>query len=265
MPLATIKRADIAAVLQEITAERGRIAAARARANLGALFTWATKEGLCDTNPVLATRSPEIGTMPRERVLTDNELRLVWNACQNDAFGRIVQLLILLGCRRNEVGDLRWSELDLETAVMTISGARTKGKRALILTLPPMAIEILRAVPRRDGQEFVFGGKSGRSGFIGFAYATMALNARIATVAGKPLAPWRLHDLRRTMRTGLGRIGVSPHIAEITIGHARGSAIERVYDRYSYQSEVKTALLRWSEHVAAVVEDRPSNVVSMRS
>jgi integrase len=263
LPITAIKRADIAAVMQEITAERGRIAAARARANLSALFGWATREGLCETNPVGATHNPERGVMSRERVLDDGELRAVWNACQDDAFGRIIKLLILSGCRRCEVGDLRWSEIDLESGVLVIPGERVKGRRMLMLTLPPMALEILRAVPRRDGQEFVFG-KTGRAGFVGYAYALMALNARIAVNIGRPLAPWVLHDLRRTMRTGLGKIGVAPHLAEIAIGHAQ-PGIRAVYDRHSYQPEIKTALARWAEYVISVVEDRPSNVVSMHS
>jgi integrase len=263
LPIANIKRADIAAVMQEITAERGRIAAARARANLSALFGWAIREGLVDANPVAATGNPEAGVQPRERVLDDGELRLIWGACLDDAFGRIIRLLILTGCRRSEIGELRWGEINLETSAMVIPGERTKGKRTLMLVLPSMAVDILRAVPRRDGREFVFG-KTGRTGFVGYAYALMALNARIVAAAGKPLAPWTLHDLRRSMRTGLGRIGIQPHIAELVIGHSK-TGIEAIYDKHSYQPEIKTALARWAEHVAAIVDDRKSNIVPLHA
>lgn len=265
LPITAIMRADIAAVLQEIRAERGRISAARARANLSALFGWAVKEGLCDVNPVTATNNPEEGVQSCERVLSDAELRAVWSACLDDNFGRIVRLLILTGCRRCEVGDLRWSELDLEAGVMTIPGERTKGRKALTLPLPPAALEIiLRAVSRHADQQFVFG-KHGRAGFVGYAYALMALNARVVANTGKPLAPWTLHDLRRTMRTGLGRIGIAPHVAELVIGHSR-QGVEAIYDRFRYDDEIKTALLRWAEHVTGVIEDRPSsNVVPMHA
>jgi integrase len=263
LPIAAVKRADIAAIMQEISAERGRIAAARARANLSALFGWAVREGLCDANPVAATGNPEAGVQPRERVLDDAELRLVWGACLDDAFGRIIRLLILTGCRRSEIGELRWSEVDLETGALVVPGERTKGKRALMLTLPSMAVEILREVPRRDGQEFVFG-KTGRTGFVGYAYALMALNARIAAAVGKPLPHWALHDLRRSMRTGLGRIGIQPHIAELVIGHSK-TGIEAIYDKHSYQPEIKTALARWAEHVAAIVDDWKSNIVPLHA
>jgi hypothetical protein len=79
----------------------------------------------------------------------------------------------------------------------------------------------------------------------------MRLDTRIAEVAGRPLAPWVLHDLRRTMRTGLGRIGVAPHIAELVINHVRGG-IEAVYDRHKYEGEVKAALAAWADHVMTI-------------
>lgn len=263
MPIANIKRADIAAVLQGITTGSGRVASSRARSHLSAMFTWAAGEGLCDVNPVSATNNAAKGIEPRDRVLDDVELRAVWNACGDDAFGRIVRLLILTGCRRDEIGGLRWDELDLESGVMIIPGPRTKSGKPLTLTLPPAAVEILRAVPRRDGQPFTFG-KAGKGGFNAWSYSTATLNNRIAAAVGRPLSHWTLHDLRRTMRSGLGEIGIAPHVAEATIGHSK-SGVEAIYDRYNYAPEIKTALLRWSEHVAAIVENRESNIVPLHA
>jgi integrase len=260
MPISAVKRADIAAALQEITAVHGKVASARARSNLSALFSWAMREGLCEANSVIATNIPDADIKPRERVLDDHEIREIWHACQDDDFGRIVRLLILCGCRRGEIGDLKWSEIDLDTGIMTISGERIKNGRILTLTLASAAIEILRSAPRRG--EYVFG-KRGRAGFNAWSYCTIALNNRIATATGRPLAGWILHDLRRTARTGLGRIGVPPHIAELVIGHAKGG-IEAIYDRHKYGAEIKTALARWADHVANVIEGRQSNVVPLR-
>jgi integrase len=261
-PIDTIKRADIAARLQEIINANGRIAAARARENLAALFSWATGEALFDAvNPVSHTNDPAAGIKPRERVLDDDELAAVWRACGNDNFGKVIRLLILTGCRRNEIAALRWDEINLDTGLLTISGERTKNRRALLLPLPVAAVDILRSVPRQQGTEFVFG----RNGpFKGFSYATLNLTHRAAEELGRPLAHWCLHDLRRSMRTGLGKIGIRPDVAEMTIGHVRGGIVA-VYDKYSYQPEIKTALAWWADRVLAVVEGRERKVVPLRA
>jgi integrase len=258
-PIDGIKRPEIAARLQELTAEYGRSAAAKARYNLSALYTWAMGEGLVDSNPVVATNNPEAGVMARERVLSDGELRAVFAACVDDDAGNIVKLLTFTGCRRDEIAALRWDEID-ETGVLTIPAARTKNRRTLALTLPRPALQILRSVPRRDGP-CVFGDP--RHGFTGWSAAKRRLDARLAA-AGKQLPHWTLHDLRRTMRTGLGRLAVPPHIAELAINHVK-SGIVAVYDRYTYEAEVAAALAKWAEHVMAVVEGRKSKVVPIRA
>jgi integrase len=260
-PLDGIKRADIAVRLQELVKAHGRSAAARARSHLGACFSWAMREGLCEVNPILGTNDPEQGVPSRERVLTDRELALIWQACADDtSFSHIVRLLALTGCRRDEIGGLRWSEVDFDTGVMTLPPERTKNRRTLLLPLPAPAIDILCAVPRRDGHAHVFGS---HEGFTSWSVATKQLHARTAA-AGAPLEPWRLHDLRRTMRTGLGRLGVRPDVAEMCINHVRTGMIA-VYDRYRYQPEIADALARWTEHLMNVVQGRESKVVSLRT
>jgi integrase len=255
-----IGRADIAARLQELIEEHGRTSAARARTNLAALYTWAAREGIYEgPNLAIATNDPGAGMQARDRVLDDDEIRIVWRACRDDNFGRILKLLLLCGCRRQEIADLCWSEINLNTGVLTIPGDRTKNHRALELTLPPLAIDILRSVPRRADSDYVFG----RTGFSAFSYSMMALNARIIATEGAPIGDWRLHDLRRSFRSGLARLGVAPHIAELAINHAR-SGIEATYDRYRYQREVKTALALWADHVAHVVAGGESNIVALR-
>jgi integrase len=263
-PIATITRADIASRLHAIVAEaatdprarrikevhRGKTTAARARGNLSTLFAWAMREGLVEANPTIATNDPGAGIPSRDRALTDGELSVIWRACADDDFGRIIKLLILTGCRRDEVGGLRWSELDLGTGVITIPGERTKNHRTLSLILPPLAMEILRAAPLRAGRDFVFGNRGGS--FSSWSYSMMALNTRVAAAQGKPLPHWTMHDLRRTMRTGLGRLGVQPHIAERVVNHVQGG-VEAIYDKYQYQSEMKAALALWADHVATIV------------
>jgi integrase len=258
--LDAIKRADVAARLQELVKVHGRTSAARARGNLSALYGWAMREGLCESNPVLATNDPTEGMPTRDRVLNDSELRAVWNACENDDFGRIVKLLLLSGCRRDEIGGLSWSEIDLDTGVMTIPGTRTKNHRTLELMLPEVAIDILRSQPRRR-EDYVFGVRGGA--FTAWSYSTVKLHARIVEAEGKRLVAWRLHDLRRTMRTNLGKLNIQPHIAELAINHVRGG-VEGIYDRHRYQREIGAALATWAEYLLALIEGRQSKVVTLQ-
>jgi integrase len=263
-PISTITRADIATVLRELIGDHGKVSAARARSNLSALFAWCIGEGMAENNPVTGTNAPDKNVKSRARILNDVELRAIWNACQDDSFGRVVRLLILNGCRRSEIGDLRWSEINFDTGQMTIPPERVKNDQPLKLTLAPASLDILRAIPRNAYRgDYVFG-KRGARGFNAWSYTSMALNARIVETNGKALAPWTLHDIRRSVRTGLSRIGILPHVAELTIGHAV-TGITAVYDKHKYENEITQALARWADHVGAIVEGRTSNVVSLHA
>ena len=155
---------------------------------------------------------------------------------------------------------MRWDEIDFDTGVLTLAAKRTKNRRTLTLTLPEPALQILGSRARRDGP-CVFGDP--RHGFTGWSAAKRKLDTRLAA-ACKPLPHWSLHDCRRTMRTGLGRLSVPPHIAELAINHAK-AGIVAVYDRYRYEPEVAAALARWAEHLTAVVEGRKSKIIPLRA
>jgi integrase len=264
-PIAAIQRAEVAAGLQDIIKARGSISAARARANLSALFTWAIGEGLVDTNPVIGTNNPEGGHQSRSRVLADAELAVIWKACaDDDDFGRIVKLLMLTGCRRGEIGELKWSEVDFDHGTITIAGTRTKNGHPLTLTLPAVALDLLRATPRREGSDNVFGG--GGPGFTIWSHAVKGLHARIIAGEGKPLPPWVLHDIRRATATHMAEIGVQPHIIEAVLNHVSGhkSGVAGIYNRAAYTKDIAAALLLWSEHLLAVVAGRKRKVVPLR-
>jgi integrase len=249
----TIDRATVAALLREITRDHGRTSAARARGNLSALFAWAMREGVTSANPVVGTNDPAEGIAPRDRVLAPEELKIIWRQCQDNDFGRIVRLLLLTACRRDEIGGLRWSELDLETGKLLLPKERTKNGRPLALTLPNCARSILKAAPRRIGRDLVFGG--GKAGFSAWSYCTLSFNSRTTEANGdRALAPWRIHDLRRTVRTGLSKIGVKPHVAELVLNHTGHKAgIGGVYDHYDYQPEIAEALASWEQHLLELV------------
>jgi integrase len=264
LPIHAIKRRDVAVRLSEITAENGTIAAARARGTLSAFFVWAIKDGIADENPVTGTNNPAAGAVSRERVLKEHELRSIWNACRNDDFGRIIKLLMMTGARRDEIGGLRWDEINPDSETLSIPGTRTKNHHPLVLPLPSAAIDILKSAPRREGRELVFGGRG--AGFSAWSYSTLAMAARIMEAEGKSLAPWRIHDIRRTAATGMAELGVEPHIVETILNHRSGhkSGDAGTYNRAVYERQVRAALLMWADHLQAIIDGSDPKVLPMR-
>lgn len=249
LPLADIRRAHVAALLGEIAERSGPFASNRARAALSAFFAWSVGEGLVELNAVLGSNKHASETA-RDRVLTAGELVAVWRAADGDAFGPIVRLLLLTGQRREEVAAMRWSELDLQTALWRLPGERTKNGRPHDVPLSAAVLRILAAVPRRDGRDHVFGVRGG--GFSGFSKAKRELDKR----AGIEVA-WRLHDLRRTAATTMAdKLGVQPHIIEAVINHISGhkAGVAGVYNRAAYAAEKRAALDAWGAHVLTLSE-----------
>lgn len=252
-PVSKVTFEDIAGLIRKLIQAHGATSAARARGALSSFFAWCMRQGFgVKANPTIGTDNPVYGKAPRDRVLTDEEIRVVWRHCLDDDFGKIVRLLMLTACRRDEIGGLRWAEVDLAGSKLALPKERTKSKRPHELTLPATAVTILQTVRRRNSCDTLFGG--GAAGFNAWSYNTMALGARISNAEGKALAPWRLHDLRRTVRTRLGKLGVLPHVAELVLNHAgRKSGIGGVYDHHDYQPEIAEALRKWEAHLLAIV------------
>jgi integrase len=238
--LSQIDRRKVAALLGEIETNSGPFARNRARSALSSLFNWCIQEGLLETNPVVGTRKADEGGS-RERVLTQDELRKLWRALDDGPFGNIFRLLLLTGQRRNEIGALQWSEIDLARKVIVLPPARTKNSRLHELPLSAQALAILSRVPRRNSSEYLFGVR----GFKDWDVQKAKLDAR----AG--IAPYRLHDLRRSCATMLGELGVLPHHIEAILNHYSGhrSGVAGVYQRAKYADEMRSALQRWADHV----------------
>ena len=213
LPLDRVRRADVAARLGEIAEAHGPFASNRARAALSAFFTWAMGEGLAESNPVIGSNKA-IEEVSRDHVLTDPELAAIWKACRDDDYGRVVRLLMLTGQRREEVASLARSELDLDAACWTIPKERTKNGLPHEVPLSAAALEVLRTAPKRHERALLFG--EGNGGFQGWSKAKSALDRRIAQ-QGSRVRPWRLHDLRRTVATRLGDLGVLPHVIEAVL------------------------------------------------
>jgi integrase len=259
LPIAGIKRATIAGRLREIATGSGPVAADRLRSSLSAMFAWAIGEGLCELNPVAGTNKNS-DDRERERTLADDELVRVWKAAPADThYGAIVRLLVLTGARRNEIASMRWSEIDRKARTLNLPGERTKNGRAFTLPLSDLALEIIDGIGERDGRDLVFGSAPGR-GFSGWSHCKADLDEIV-----KLKEPWRLHDLRRTVRTGLGRLGVAPHICEAILNHLPAKLI-RTYDKNRYEPEKRAALDRWAAHITALLAGKSgSNVVALKA
>jgi integrase len=257
-PITTIRRSDIATCIRTIINNRSATTAAAARRHVSALFTWAISEGLLGdaAHPVEGSTRPE-GSAARDHVLSDAELVAVWNAAGDDDFGRIIRLLVITGARRQEIGGMRWSEIDPDTGLWVLPSERAKNGRAHALTLPAAALEIIRSAPRTS--DFLFGAR----GFVNWTRAKATLDQHI----GGAVKPWRLHDLRRSAATGMINIGIEPHHVEAVLNHHSGhrAGVAGTYNRSSYEPQIKTALALWAEHVLALVEGRASNVVALHA
>jgi integrase len=266
MPVHAIDKKKIASVLTEIAAERGPIAANRARASLSGFFSWALRQGLIEANPVIGTLKQGAET-ERERVLDDAELVAICRACADDDFGRIIMLLLLTAQRRDEVGGMAKSEITLGSRKWTIPGERTKNHRPNEVPLSEFALAIVEDAAKREdriGRDRLFG--YGR--FINWVAPKMALDKRIEETTGAPLPHWTLHDLRRTATTRMAELGVQPHVLEAILNHKTGTikGVAAIYNRASYWQEKKQALDLWAAHVDALLAGKDaSNIVPLKA
>jgi integrase len=254
-PVETITRQDIVGVVDDLATSSGKVSADRARAALSTLFGWAIEHKGLNANPTMNVRA-RAQNKTRKRVLSEAELAEVWQACLDDDYGWIVRLLILTGQRRAEMGDVAWSEIDLEKRQIDLPGRRTKNGLPHVVPLSREALAILGAVPRSKERDLVFG--RGAGGFSGWSKAKEDIDGRIAaarTRAGirKPIEGWVLHDLRRTFVTGISESGIAqPHVVEAIVNHISGhkAGVAGVYNHATYLTEKRQALEAWSLRIA---------------
>jgi integrase len=261
-PIADITPEEVAAAIRSIVDRGAPYQAHNALGYLRRLFNWAigTHEFGVERSPVERLKPKDlIGKREaRERVLTDAELRAVWQAAEamGYPYGPTFKLLILTGQREREVADASWSEIDLDKALWTIPASRMKGGRAHAVPLSRAALDLLRALPRWKGGDFVFTTTGGAKPINGFSKA----KARIDRLSA--VADWKIHDLRRTMRTHLSALPVQDLVRELVIAHAK-PGLHRVYDQHSYEHEKRHCLDLWERRLTAIIEPMPTSVADI--
>jgi integrase len=247
-----VTKPDVQELIDDVRAHSGRVAANRHLAALKVFFNWCVERDILPSSPAAHIRRPT-KEEARDRVLEDFELRVIWAATGEvqPVYGDLVRALMLLGQRPNEVGGMR--EAELSGDVWTISAARTKNKRAHQVPLVGLAWQLVSSRPRLNGMIFTVFGKKPIAASASKAKAQ--LDEAITRVHGKPLSPWQLRDLRRTVASGMARIGVDHLVADRALNHKSGaqSAIAATYNRHAYMAERRAAFEKWDGHVRELI------------
>jgi integrase len=230
-------------------------------AALSSFFHWGLQHRHINANPCASVWKPRAAAA-RDRVLNAEEIRVFWKATEavGEPFGSVLRLLLLTGARLNEIARLRRDELNGTGTEIHLPKERSKNRCAHTIPLSPRAREIIAEMSKIAGSAFIFT-TSGRVPIIVGSKIKNRLDAAMGDVP-----PWRVHDLRRTTVTGLGEMGIAPHIIELTINHAGGSraGVAGTYNKSELLPERRSALDRWANHVAGLVADKPVNVTRLQ-
>jgi len=264
--LSAITKSDVIELLDSVVDRGAPVAANRLLALVRKFFRWSVGRGYLERSPCEGIPPPtsERGRK-RDRVLTDAELVEVWRAAGSlgTAAGAAIKLLILTGQRRGEVLGMRWSEIDLQAAEWRLPAERMKAKQPHVVPLSRPVLALLRSLPRVDGCDYVLttDGRSHVSDHSG-----MKARLDTAILAGRqkadpeaaPPPPWRFHDLRRTLATGMAGLGVRLEVVEKVLHHVSGSfgGIVSVYQHHDFAAAKRKALEDWAAHVVRLTRER---------
>jgi integrase len=243
----SIKRSDANKLLDAI-AETSRWNADHTLSVIRKIASWYAVRDDSFTSPFVAgmrrTRSED---RERDRILTDDELRAVWQAAEaNGVFGALVRVLLLTAQRRGAVVGMRWSDITPDGVWEIATEDRMKGTAGAVL-LPAAAVEIIEAQPRFKSNEHVFAAARGPGPLNGYNKRKLNFD-KACGVSG-----WTLHDLRRTARSLMSRAGVSDEHAEHTLGH-KLAGVRKVYNRYTFHKEKSDALAKLATLIEHIVQ-----------
>ncbi len=262
-PLPSIKPGDIHDVLDALMDAGHPYMANRVFAHSRKFFNWCAERHWISEQPTKHISRPG-EEQARDRILDNMEVQQLWQGCDELGwpFGPFFKLLLITGQRRNEIARMKWEHIDLDNKVWTLPKEETKAKRQHEVPLSPMALELIQAMPN-DGT-FVFS-TTGKTPISGFSRAKKRCDERLA-FNGFNIPAWRLHDLRRTVASGMAEIGIAPHVIEKVLNHSTGqiSGVAAVYNRHTYLREKTDALNAWANALTAIVRPGEGNVVGIK-
>lgn len=265
-PLAEVTKRHVLDLLEGLEAQGKHATARQLLAYIRKFFSWCVARDLIASNPCIGVKT-SLAAIPRQRVLSLAELRLVWSAARRigGPTGGLVKMLTLTGQRRGETAGMRWRDLediDGSRPVWRIPSTLTKNRRPHTVPLSNPAIAVIKEQQSRSRSEFVF--SNGVTALANFSGIKESIDAELAANGEERLAPWTMHDIRRSLVTGMNELGIAtPHVIEAVVNHVSGhrSGIAGVYNRATYIDERTRALSEWARLITA---DQDDNVVSWR-
>jgi integrase len=262
-----IAKRDVIDLLDGI-ADTGRVVTAnRVKAYLSKFLNWCVERDIIDQSPAMGVK-PAAKEKSRERVLTDDEIKLFWKACtvEGQPWGHLGKMLLLTGQRLGEVVNM--TDREVTGDLWHLSSDRTKNGRAHDVPLSEAARDVLGAVERVKGDvRYVFT-TNGTGGLKGYHKGRNHIAERMAEIASDEagaavdIPHWTFHDLRRTAATGMARLGIPVRVTEAVLNHVSGTGggIVGVYQRHDYADEKRNALDAWARLVGDLVTGRADNV-----
>ena len=263
--VASIRKSDIVELAEAVTAKKFYTQANRVYSEIMALLRWCDQKSYIAGVPAIRRQDiRKVGAAKeksRERTLTDSEIVTVWNLVggMGDLTRDLARLLLLTGQRLSEVREMTWKEISLKDALWTIPETRYKTRKTHAVPLPDAAMAIVNARWSEGAKGYVLAGTKEGQAFNGHSSAMKRIHKKIVAAQGRADFTW--HDFRRTMRSGLARLGIDERVAEMTIGHMPQGIVEK-YNKYDHLDERREALKKWADKVTLLLRG-DSNVMQL--
>ena len=272
----SITRGDVSRFVEKVAFERGKETLTMARIvyrHLSTFYTWAlTRLEHMPANPCRDAWRPKRNE-PRDRVLSDRELAALWQSAVEDGypFGHLVQMLVLTAQRRGEVLDAACDEFDFKAKVWTVPGDRAKNGKANVVPLSAQALAVITEIfmaagidpdeAHKQSQILLASKVTNTNSVSGLSKAWKRIRASVDEKLGYEAGHFTMHDIRRTVATGLQRLGIPLVVSEAVLNHQSGSAmagVAGVYHRHQYTNEKREALALWGKEVMQIAAKYPA-------